>query len=148
LKCSFTTNWLNVEVNRHYTHMCSFWTSTLSNLELLWGDRKHMSDIFSQHQSRGQWTINKIDKHGPWGDVLMFFSSFCCDFLHITIYYIFSNYITRTLSPHFLLYLFLHFVCLLGDRKHMSDIFSQHQSRGQWTINKIDKHVFETAFQA
>jgi hypothetical protein len=34
-KCIFTTNWLNVEVNRNYTHRCSFRTSTLSNLELL-----------------------------------------------------------------------------------------------------------------
>jgi hypothetical protein len=42
----YTTNGLNVEVNRNYTHRCSFRTSTLSNLELLWGDRKHMSDIF------------------------------------------------------------------------------------------------------
>jgi hypothetical protein len=39
---SYTTNWLNVEVNWNYTHRCSFRTSTLSNLELLWGDRKHM----------------------------------------------------------------------------------------------------------
>jgi len=42
---SYTTNWLNVEVNGNYTHRCSFRTSTLSNLELLWGDLKHMSDI-------------------------------------------------------------------------------------------------------
>ena len=58
---SYTTNWLNVEVNWNYTHRCSFRTSTLSILELLWGDRNHMSDIFWQHQSRGQWTINKIE---------------------------------------------------------------------------------------
>jgi hypothetical protein len=44
-RSSYTTNWLNGEVNRNYTHRCSFRTSTLSNLELLWGDRKNMSDI-------------------------------------------------------------------------------------------------------
>jgi hypothetical protein len=41
----YTTNWFNVAVNRNYTHTCSFRTSTLSNLELLWGDRKHMSNM-------------------------------------------------------------------------------------------------------
>ena len=50
---SYTTNWLNVAVNRNYTHSTQvlFRISTLSNLELLWGDRKHMSNIFWQHQS-------------------------------------------------------------------------------------------------
>jgi hypothetical protein len=38
---SYTTNWLNVAVNRNYTHSTQvlFRISTLSNLELLWGDR-------------------------------------------------------------------------------------------------------------
>ena len=42
----------------------------------------------------------------------MFFSSFCCDFLHITIYYIFSKYITRTLAHIFYsIYLLILFTC-------------------------------------